>query len=225
MRNTYYHLTAKTSNKKLGDKVAASTSSKDTCPALCPFKIDGSCYAAKGPQSWHWAKVSKGTRGTNDYYSFIDEILNLKKHQLFRVNVSGDLVTDSKGIISKYRLGALKTACETKQLKAWTYTHHHLSSPENLEIIKSFNKSKHLTINLSCEDRFEAAKYQQEGFNVSIVDDDLFDLLRDGYQVKQGTTKFIACPEQLPNSSAKCSTCKICTRSSSKRPVVVFKKH
>jgi len=221
--SSYFHLTKTSANKKLGSSVAASTSSADTCSNSCPFKQDRSCYAMHGPQSWHWAKVSSGVRGSS-YYDFIEKVSSLKKGQLFRMNVSGDLVTDSFGLLSKYKLGALKIACELGELKAWTYTHHHLSNPENLDIIKSM-ESKHLTINLSCEDRYQAASYQQEGFNVSVVDDDLFDLLRDGYQIKQGSTKFAACPEQLPNSKATCSTCKLCTRSSSKRPVVVFKKH
>ncbi len=218
-----FHLTKSSANKKLGSSVAASTSSADTCSSLCPFKLDGSCYAMHGPQSWHWAKVSKGERGSN-WWDFCQSVLNLKPKQLFRLNVSGDLPTNQDNLIDRDKLSTLVQACELQELRAWTYTHHHLKHPKNLDIIKS-NESKHLTINLSCEDRYQAANYQQEGFNVSIVDDDLFELLRDGYQVKQGTTKFVACPEQLPNSKATCSTCKLCTRSSSKRPVVVFKKH
>ena len=224
---SYFHLTKTSANKKLGSFVAASTSSADTCSNYCPFKQDGSCYAMHGPQSWHWAKVSSGERGSN-WWEFCAQVLNLKPNQLFRVNVSGDLPTNEDGLIDEVKLFTLINCCELQELRAWTYTHHHLNtrknSRENLAIIKA-SKSKHLTINLSCEDRYQAANYQQEGFNVSIVDDDLFELLRDGYQVKQGTTKFVACPEQLPNSKATCSTCKLCTRSSSKRPVVVFKQH
>ena len=170
-----FHLSSNTANKKLGRGVAASTSSKDTCSSECPFKLDGSCYAMKGPQSWHWSKVSSGKRGTN-YYDFIQQVLNLKKNKLFRVNVSGDLVANSKGIISQYKLGALKTACEKQELRAWTYTHHHLTDEANFKIIKGM-KSNNLTINLSCENRFKAAEYQQQGFQVSVVDDELFDLL------------------------------------------------
>lgn len=220
---SYFHLTKTSANKKLGSSVAASTSSADTCSNSCPFKQDGSCYAMHGPQSWHWAKVSSGERGSN-WWDLCQSVLKLKTKQLFRLNVSGDLPTTGLGYLDEVKLKTLITSCELQELKAWTYTHHHLNHPKNLDIIKS-NESKNLTINLSCEDRYQAAIYQQSGFNVSIVDDDLFSLLRDGYQVKQGTTKFVACPEQLPNSKATCSTCKICTRSSSKRPVVVFKKH
>ena len=218
-----FHLTKTSANKKLGSSVAASTSSKDTCPSLCPHKQDGSCYAMHGPQSWHWAKVSSGERGSN-WWDFCQSVLKLKTKQLFRLNVSGDLPTNEDGLINKDKLSTLVQACELQELRGWTYTHHHLTNDENLKIIDD-NRSKHLTINLSCENRYEAAKYHQEGFNVSIVDDDLFSLLRDGYQVKQGPIKFVACPEQLPNSNATCSTCKLCTISSSKRPIVVFKKH
>jgi len=221
--SSHFHLTKTSANKKLGSFVAASTSSADTCSDYCPFKQDGSCYAMHGPQSWHWAKVSSGARGSN-WWEFCQSVLNLKPKQLFRLNVSGDIPTNQDGLIDKVKLSTLVTSCELQELKAWTYTHTYLNDNENLNIIKE-NESKHLTINLSCEDRYQAASYQQEGFNVSVVDDDLFELLRDGYQIKQGSTKFAACPEQLPNSKATCSTCKLCTISSSKRPVVVFKKH
>lgn len=217
-----FHLTKRTANKKLGSGVAASTSSEDTCSGLCPFKLDGSCYAAKGPQSWHWAKVSRGERGSN-WWDFCQSVLKLKPKQMFRLNVSGDLPTNQDGLIDEVKLRTLVTSCELQELRAWTYTHTYLNSPENLDIIKE-NESKHLTINLSCEDRYKAAEYQQQGFNVSLVDDDLFSLLIDGYQVKQDSTSFIACPEQY-KKGVTCEACKLCTKNNPKRPVVVFKKH
>ena len=220
--NSYYHLSKTSANKKLGSFVAASTSSKDTCPTLCPFKIDGSCYAAKGPQSWHWAKVSKGERGSN-WWDFCQSVLKLKPKQLFRLNVSGDIPCNEAGIIDRVKLSTLVTSCELQELKAWTYTHTYLNDDENLGIIKA-NESDHLTINLSCEDRYKAAEYQQQGFNVSMVDDDIFELLRNGFEVKQGTTKFTACPEQYIDG-VTCSTCRKCIKSSEDREVIVFKTH
>ena len=217
-----FHLTKASANKKLGSSVAASTSSKDTCPSLCPHKQDGSCYAMHGPQSWHWAKVSSGERGSN-WWDFCQSVLNLKPKQLFRLNVSGDLPTNEDGLIDKVKLHTLVTSCELQELRAWTYTHHHLTDEKNFKIIKEM-RSNNLTINLSCEDRYKAAEYQQQGFNVSLVDDDLFSLLRDGYQVKQDSTSFFACPEQY-KEGVTCETCRICTKNNPKRPVVVFKKH
>ena len=222
MNQSFYHLTRASANKKLGPFVSASTSSKDTCPTLCPFKLDGSCYAAKGPQSWHWAKVSSGERGSN-WWDFCQSVLKLKPKQLFRLNVSGDLPTNQEGLIDKVKLHTLITSCELQELRGWTYTHHHLTDESNFKIIKEM-RSNNLTINLSCEDRFKAAEYQKQGFNVSIVDDELFNLLVDGYEVKEGTTKFFACPEQYKEGST-CSSCKACINNSTKRPVVVFKKH
>jgi hypothetical protein len=227
-----FHLSSNTANKKLGRGVAASTSSEDTCSGLCPFKLDGSCYAMKGPQSWHWSKVSSGERGSS-YYDFIQQVRKLKEHKLFRVNVSGDLATSDGGHLDVYKLQALKKACEQQKLRAWTYTHHHLTDESNLKIIKDM-RSNNLTINLSCEDRYEAAKYQLQGFNVSLVDDDVFDLLIEDYDVSfemeessgdhRGTVKFIACPEQY-KEGVTCETCRLCSKNNPKRPVVVFKKH
>ena len=150
-----FHLTRASANKKLGPSVAASTSSADTCSNLCPFKQDGSCYAMHGPQSWHWAKVSSGERGSN-WWDFCQSVLNLKPKQMFRLNVSGDLPTNEDGLIDEVKLFTLINCCELQELRAWTYTHHHLSNHENLRVITD-NESKHLTINLSCEDRYQAA--------------------------------------------------------------------
>ena len=219
-----FHLTRASANKKLGSSVAASTSSKDTCPSLCPHKIDGSCYAMKGPQSWHWAKVSSGERGSN-WWDFCQSVLKLKTKQLFRLNVSGDLPTNEDGLINKDKLSTLVQACELQELRGWTYTHHHLTNDENLKIIND-NRSKHLTINLSCENRYEAAKYHQAGFQVSLIDDDLFDLLSNGYDVRHGNSRYFACPEQHPEmDGVTCSDCKACISNSPKRAIVVFKKH
>ena len=84
-----FHLSKKSSNKKLGG-LPASTSSKDTCPSSCP--LFNKCYAKKGPQSWHWAKVNQGERGT-DWDTFCSQVEKLKPGTLFRHNVSGDLPT------------------------------------------------------------------------------------------------------------------------------------
>jgi len=219
-----FHLTKTSANKKLGSSVAASTSSKDTCPSLCPHKQDGSCYAMKGPQSWHWAKVSSSERGTN-WWRFCQSVLDLKHKQLFRLNVSGDLPTNEDGLINKDQLSALVQACELQELRGWTYTHHHLTSDENLKIIDD-NRSKHLTINLSCEDKYEAAKYHQAEFQVSLIDDDLFDLLSNGFDVRHGSSNYFACPEQHPEMDGlTCSDCRMCILNGPKRPIVVFKKH
>ena len=220
IESSFFHLTKETSNKKLGSKVAASTSSKNTCPSLCPWLIDGSCYAAKGPQSWHWAKVSKG-RGSN-WWNFCSDVMNLKRKQLFRLNVSGDLVTNQDGLLDEVKLSTLIRSCEIQELRGWTYTHTHLVNKKNLDIILN-NKSKNFTINLSTEDRYQAAEYHQQGHQVSVVDDELFELSSKGYEVKLGSTLFMACPEQYKGT--KCSECKACINNSPSRPVVIFKKH
>ena len=219
----YHHLVKESSNKKLGKGVAASTSSSSTCPSLCPFKLDGSCYGMKGPQSWNWAKVSRGERGSN-WWSFCSDVLKLKKYKLFRLNVTGDIPQNIDGIINEVKLRTLISSCELAQIKGWTYTHTHLLNDKNLDIIKS-NKSKNLTINLSTEDRYQAAEYQQAGYQVSIVDNELFNLSANGYEVKVGSTKFTACPEQLPGSKVTCSTCRKCVSNADNREVIIFHKH
>ena len=220
-----FHLTKASANKKLGSYVAASTSSADTCSSLCPFKQDGSCYAMHGPQSWHWAKVSSGERGSN-WWDFCQSVLNLKPKQLFRLNVSGDLPTNEDGLINFIKLHTLVTSCELQELRGWTYTHHHLTNEKNLQIIQEM-RSNNLTINLSCEDIDQALDYRDQGFNVSIVNDDLFDYLtvnHDLFYERKFLSSFVACPEQY-KEGVTCATCRLCTNNNPKRPIVVFKKH
>ena len=85
-----YHLTALSRNAKLGP-MPASTSGAQTCPDACPLKTNG-CYAEHGPQAMHWRKVTAGERGS-DWPGFVDNVRrSVYPGQLWRHNVSGDLV-------------------------------------------------------------------------------------------------------------------------------------
>jgi hypothetical protein len=224
---TSYHLTVSSSNRKLGKGVAATTHSWDTCPNDCPMA--SKCYGKRSFQGMHAKKVDEGLRG-GDWFSLINKINSLKDKQKLRVSVSGDL-PHKDGALDVGKLRMLQHVCKNRQLKAWTYTHHHNKESTkrlNLSAIREINND-HLVINLSFEDRLEAARYQQAGYNCAVVDSELFDAAVTSINELQklpqyGTTQFFPCPEQYMKDR-DCANCGMCHTTSRTRPVVVFKEH
>ena len=220
-----FHL-SKTSNKKLGKGVYASTSSSDTCPVTCGMFNE--CYAKKGPQSWHWSKVSKGERGT-DWATFCSQVEKLKPRTLFRHNVSGDLPTVGAAI-DTVKLDQLQCAVVNSGARFYTYTHWAIGA-DNEDTIKRFSQNG-FVINVSTERPRDALKFKQRGFDVVITNTDVFDLAV--YSIKHRkqpanivcngeNVKVLPCPEQY-TESATCATCKLCARDN-RDYVIAFKKH
>jgi hypothetical protein len=228
---------SKTSNKKLGKGVYASTTSADSCPVTCGMYAK--CYAKKGPQSWHWAKVNRAERGT-DWNTFCSQVEKLKPGTLFRHNVSGDLpyVVHYHGEtwrqIDTAKLDQLQCATVNAGVTFYTYTHTHTDTQygeSNLNTIKRFSQHG-FVINVSTETIRTAAKYHLEGLDVVITDTALFKFAVNNLkEYKQPTkikycgeaVKVIPCPEQYTDS-ATCATCKLCTRAN-RDFVIAFKEH
>lgn len=217
---------SKTSNKKLGKGVYASTTSANSCPTTCGMYAK--CYAKKGPQSWHWAKVNRAERGT-DWNTFCNQVERLKPGTLFRHNVSGDLPTIGD-TLDTVKLDQLQCAVTNSGAKFYTYTHWNISQT-NRDIIKRFSQYG-FTINVSTETIRTAAKYHLEGLDVVITDTALFKFAVNNLkEYKQPTkikycgeeVKVIPCPEQYTDS-ATCATCKLCTRVN-RDFIIAFKEH
>ena len=231
---TTFHLTTKSSNKKLGG-LPASTTSADSCPLTCG--LYHVCYAKKGPQSWHWAKVSKGTRG-DSWEGFLQKVEKLKPGSLFRHNVSGDLPTlKGLGLLDVVKLDQLQCATTNASVSLYTYTHWHTDNnfkKPNLDAIKRFSQPG-FVINLSTEKIEDACKYKRQGFDVVITDSTVFELavraLKDNgrplyvadSQDLNNPLKVIPCPEQY-TESATCASCKLCARAN-RNYVIAFNQH
>ena len=230
---TTFHLTTKSSNKKLGG-LPASTTSADSCPLTCG--LYHVCYAKKGPQSWHWAKVNKGTRGT-DWPSFLSQVEKLKPGSLFRHNVSGDLPTINGGLLDVVKLDQLQCATTNANVGLYTYTHWHTDKTfgkTNVDSIKRFSQPG-FVINISTETIEDAAFYKATGCDVVITNTTVFDFavraIKDNKQPLQIVStedltepvKVIPCPEQY-TESATCKTCKLCSRYN-RDYVIAFKEH
>ena len=223
-----YHLTASSSNRKLGKGVAATTHSWDTCPTSCPMA--SKCYGKRSFQGMHAKKVDNGERG-GDWFNLVNKINGLKDKQKLRVSVSGDL-PHKNGALDVGKLRMLNHVCKVRQLKAWTYTHHHVAASTrkyNLAAIREIN-NENLVINLSFENPIEAARYHRAGFNCSVVDSSLFEAaVTSIFELQQlphvgEKTQFFPCPEQYMEGR-DCSNCGMCYLDAPYRPVVVFKEH
>ena len=228
---------AKTSNKKLGKGVYASTSSADSCPITCGMYKE--CYAKKGPQSWHWAKVNKGERGT-DWDTFCSQVEKLKPKTLFRHNVSGDLPYEISYAFETWRcidtvaLDKLQCAVTNSGATFYTYTHTHTDKVYgsiNLDTIKRFSQPG-FVINVSTEKPIDALRYKQQGFDVVITNTNVFDIAVYSIKHRKQLASIVVngedvpvlpCPEQY-TESATCATCKLCARSN-RDYVIAFKKH
>ena len=143
---SFFHL-SRSSNKKLGKGTFASTSSWDTCSISCGLFKE--CYAKKGPQSWHAAKVNRGERGTNNWDTFCAQVENIPKGSLFRHNVSGDLpyVEHYPGetwrLIDTVKLDKLQFAAVNAGVNFYTYTHFTSDTKypgPNIDTDKSFSQ-------------------------------------------------------------------------------------
>jgi hypothetical protein len=237
---SFFHL-SRSSNKKLGKGTFASTSSWDTCSISCGLFKE--CYAKKGPQSWHAAKVNRGERGTNNWDEFCAQVENIPKGSLFRHNVSGDLpyVEHYPGetwrLIDTVKLDKLQCATVNAGVTFYTYTHLHDDDKywsANRGTILRFSQPN-FVINVSTEDVTKAVNRFANGFDVVITNTNVFDLAVAAIKKNQATldvvssdniersVKVIPCPEQYTDS-ATCKTCKLCARAN-RNFIIAFKQH
>lgn len=146
------HLTPVSSNSKTGP-VAVTTSSRETCPSVCPFRNNG-CYADSGPLRFHWNKVTSGDRG-DEFPDFLKKLRNLDEGAKVRLNQAGDLPGEGNHI-DREKLSQIKSALVGK--KVWTYTHKPvLTNTANAEAVRECN-SENFVINLSANGLSHADK-------------------------------------------------------------------
>jgi hypothetical protein len=196
-----FALTAISSNVKTGP-IPTSTSSRETCPATCPFYAKG-CYAKSGPQALHWRKVTEGERGVN-FQEFAAQIRKLQRGQIWRHNVSGDL-PHILGDINAPMVEALTEA--NRGRKGYTYTHHVLND-HNLNVIKNANNNG-FTVNVSTESVESADKVMTEHNlpAVAVVNSGKVDRF---YRTESGR-KVVTCPATI-HDNVTCATCQLCAK-------------
>ena len=231
MTTTITNASVEPGKPQTGSYVASSTSSADTSSSTCGMLKHS--YAKPGPQSWHWAKVTKGDRGT-DWSTFCGKVEKLKFGTLVRHNVSGDLPISPQGLVLTAELDQLQCAVVNAGLRFYTYTHHHTNQlgKVNANTVKRFS-SPGFVINISTESVTDAVNYHRDGQDVVITNSAVFELavraIKDNknplevvntYDISK-PVKVIPCPEQYTNS-ATCATCKLCARYTD---TYAFRKH
>jgi len=192
-----YHITLDSRNRKTGN-IIVTTSSRDTCPSVCPFKKSG-CYANCAPLRFHWDKITRGELGT-DFNEFVGKLKtiakdreeklrkrfknkielrkNLEKKLPLRLWQAGDL--PGKG--NRINLAQVKRLVEVlKPFNAFGYTHKPLNE-NNIEAIK-FCNDNNVTMNLSANSLQHADELFDAGIGPVTV------------TVTSGTSKMLLTPK------------------------------
>lgn len=209
---TFYHLTLKSANAKTGP-IPVSTTSADTCPDACSFKVNGSCYAKNGPLGIHWRAVDGGRGGTLE--ELCRAVAAFLPGQLWRHNQAGDLPGEN-GAIDHVALGQLVRA--NKGRKGFTYTHKPLTR-ENRACIRGANKHG-FTVNVSCDTvaDVDRVKAMRVGPVVVVVASDV----TENFKTPAGHT-VVVCPA-TQRDNVTCASCRLCAWSG-REVVIAFPAH
>ena len=147
---------------------------------------------------------------------FTSAIRKLKRGQLWRHNVSGDL-PHSAGVIDSAKVASLVDA--NRGRKGYTYTHHILN-PENVKVLQDANTGG-FTINASCESVEQADQIMSE-HNIPSVAVVPSTESRRFFTTSSGR-KVIVCPATV-HDNVSCADCGICA-DANRSAVVAFPAH
>lgn len=195
-----YHLTLVSSNEKTGP-IPVSTSSNQTCPDACPFKVKG-CYAKSGPLKFHWNKVSDGSRGYS-WSEFTKAVGAFKDGTFWRHNQAGDL----PGLNDKIDTKALEQlVAANKGKRGFTYTHKPPTG-SNAKAIANANANG-FTINLSGNNTAHADRLA--ALNIGPVATVVPQNSPDRFETAAGN-RVVVCPAQRIESMS-CDKCRLCSK-------------
>ena len=215
-----YMLTMESRNQKTGP-IPVSTSSKDTCPDVCPLKESG-CYAKYGALNIHWDRLSNSNYGLS-WNDFCDKVSTIPQGSIWRHNQAGDLPpknpTNRKHIISKKMMDRLIIANNGKM--GFTYTHHFMGFSQNRDVVRLANNNG-FTINLSANNLEHADILM--GMNIApvVVIQDAKEGDRHDTHTPAGH-KVVTCPATYMEA-VTCQTCKLCARAG-RKVIVGFPAH
>lgn len=199
----YASLTRISGNAKTGP-MPVSTTSKNSCPDACAFKVKG-CYASYGPAALHWRKVATsvddGGRG-KPWAEFCQDVKALPRNTLWRHNQAGDLPGNGSHING----GDLRQLiAANKGKRGFTYTHYVPEIGTNAASIIEANKSG-FTVNLSGNTLAHADQLKALGIAPVVVV-----LPRDAENVSYTPNghKVVACPAEK-SDKVNCANCALC---------------
>lgn len=218
-------------NAKVGP-VPVVTTSRVTCPNVCPLKGNG-CYADAGPLRRIWDRLTAtavgGTfpngpagavkvRGVSEIAALIKA---LPRGQLWRFAQAGDLYGNGREI-DRAAFGAVVAANAVADARAWSYTHYPMlgnapHAAHNRDTVKAANQAG-FTVNLSANTLAMADKLH--ALNVAPV---VVILPREASDTTTPRgVPVTVCPAQT--SAVTCVQCGICA-DPARRAIVGFLAH
>jgi hypothetical protein len=200
-----YHLTVKSENVKTGP-IPVTTSSKETCPSVCPLR--GFCYAALGQMNFHWNKVTNYRRGKS-FKNHLKDLSKLPDNQLLRLSQAGDLPGKGNRINNR-KLSKLIKAGKNKRF--FGYTHKLVEgksfvAKNNRKYIKEANKNG-LTINLSANNLSHADRLKELNIGPVVA---ILPLNSPNTLFTPKGNKVIKCPSRY-KENVTCATCQLCQK-------------
>jgi hypothetical protein len=208
MSNLNYSFTSQSSNKKIGNIAAVSTSSQ-SCPDDCALKEE--CYGKLHVSGIHWRRLDLSGL---TYAQVMDYVNAMRKRSKLRFNVVGDLAHNN-GTIDATKLLKLANTVKNRMIDTILYTHHSIYNALNVSALKlAFSKGLH--INISCEDTDKARQALNHGLNAVIV-------LPTGSihkVIKHDDLTIVRCPAEYKDS-IQCANCMLCAKDRVQKKVVV----
>ena len=217
-----YMLTMESRNQKTGP-IPVSTSSKDTCPDVCPLKESG-CYAKSGALNIHWDRLSNPDHGLS-WDEFCDKVSTIPQGSIWRHNQAGDLPPDTQfnGVMSYlidyYNMQRLIIANNGKM--GFTYTHHSMKTSANRDVVKLANNNG-FTINLSANNLEHADWLMSLNIGPVVVIQDAKEGERHDTHTPAGH-RVVTCPATYMEA-VTCQSCKLCARAD-RKVIVGFPAH
>jgi hypothetical protein len=201
-----FHLSEKSSNIKTG-AIPVSTQSRESCPPSCAMWE--MCYAAHGPLSWHWKKVTAGTRG-DEFRDFIGKVRKVATPgRRWRYGQAGDLPGVGNRINSRQLFQLVRASGSSS---GWTYTHkpclgESATATRNREAVRKANERGGLTINLSGNHPAHADQLAELAIGpvVTVLPHDA----PTRGNVTPSGRKIIVCPAQT-HEGVTCASCGLC---------------
>jgi hypothetical protein len=237
--------TADSGNRKIGH-IAASYTSRDSCPDNCKLKVtpdnpNGECYAEGFPTAFQWNKTKDGStdkkgnshRSVHDWDDFCRQVNALPRHKVFRHNVAGDFpgYKGNNNSINREMLDKLDKACA--RVQAFTFTHKPvgfgeigetadmmLTRARNGQAIKKCNKEGNIAINLSAESLADADRMAELDIGpvVTVVGSDA-----PRHMKTPGGRHVVVCPNE-EDENRTCDLCLLCAKPN-RKAIVAFRAH
>lgn len=210
-----YSFTRISQNSKTGP-IPVTMSHKGTCPNACPLKKNG-CYAESGHTNIHWSNITTGKRGI-EWAELLEEIRTIRKGQLWRHNVAGDLPSDDAENIDAHAMQELTQA--SKHAQGFTYTHYDPTIGNNAQIIAQAN-AQGFTVNLSANspEHADALASLNIGPVVTLLEEHTATLTHT-----PAGRAIVICPAVTKPDQIQCANCGLCAKAD-RRSIVGFPVH